>query len=98
MPSLAEASAIAYVEAAAAGLPSIGSSRGGSDYLIGDGGLIVDPHDDGGCWRRCGGCPTRATAEAMGAAAKRRSELFTWPQVGRRLLEALEGRPASPLS
>ena len=33
----------------------------------------------------------------MGAAAKRRSELFTWPQVARRLLHALEGTPAPPL-
>ena len=38
------------------------------------------------------------TAKAMGAAAKRRSDLFTWPQVGRRLLDALEGKPAPPLA
>ena len=98
MPSLAEASAIAYVEAAAAGLPSIGSSAGGSDYLIGDGGLIVDPHDDAGLLAAMRQLSDAPTAAAMGTAAKQRSELFTWPQVGRRLLEALEGRPASPLS
>ena len=46
LPSHSEASAIAYVEAAAAGLPSIGTVAGGSDYLIGDGGLVVDPGDD----------------------------------------------------
>ena len=31
------------------------------------------------------------TAERLGAAARRRSELFTWEAVGRRLLRALGG-------
>ena len=35
MPSLCEPSAIAYVEAAAGGVPSIGSAIGGSAELIG---------------------------------------------------------------
>ena len=97
MPSHAEASAIAYVEAAAAGLPVIGTSSGGSDYLIGDGGLIVDPGDDEailGAMRRLS---DPDTAARMGAAARRRSELFTWPAVARRLLRALEGLPAEPI-
>ena len=38
------------------------------------------------------------TAAGMGAAALRRSELFTWPAVARRLLRALEGAPAEPLA
>ena len=42
MPSHSEASAILYVEAAAAGLPSIGTIAGGSDHLIGDGRLVVN--------------------------------------------------------
>jgi glycosyltransferase involved in cell wall biosynthesis len=46
MPSRSEPSAIAYVEAAAAGVPSIGSAVGGSRELIGDGGCVVDPRDD----------------------------------------------------
>ena len=69
MPSHSEASAIAYVEAAAAGLPSIGTSAGGSDYLIGDGGLIVDPGDDDALSTRCAGSPIPTAAEQMGAAA-----------------------------
>ena len=94
MPSHSEASAIAYVEAAAAGLPSIGTSAGGSDYLIGDGGLIVDPGDDDallGAMRRLA---EPETAARMGAAAKRRSELFSWNAVAGRLLDALAGAPA----
>lgn len=98
MPSHSEASAIAYVEAAAAGLPSIGTSAGGSDYLIGDGGLIVDPGDDEELVTAMRRLSDPDTAAAMGAAALRRSELFTWPAVARRLLRALEGAPAEPLA
>jgi glycosyltransferase involved in cell wall biosynthesis len=98
MPSRSEASAIAYVEAAAAGLPSIGTSSGGSDYLIGDGGLIVDPTDDDALLDAMRRLSDPETAEQMGAAAKRRSELFTWPEVARRLMRALEGLSAEPVS
>jgi glycosyltransferase involved in cell wall biosynthesis len=97
MPSHSEASAIAYVEAAAAGLPSIGTSSGGSDYLIGEGGLVVDPADDEALFDAMRRLSDADTAAAMGAAAKQRSELFTWPAVARRLLRALEGEPAEPL-
>jgi glycogen synthase len=97
MPSHSEASAIAYVEAAAAGLPSIGTSQGGSDYLIGDGGLIVDPADDDALLDAMRRLSDPETAERMGAAARRRSALFTWPAVARRLLRALDGAPAEPL-
>jgi glycosyltransferase involved in cell wall biosynthesis len=97
MPSHAEASAIAYVEAAAAGLPSIGTSEGGSDFLIGDGGLIVDPKDDDALLAAMRRLSDPETAARMGEAAKRRSELFTWNAVGQRLLSALEGAPAEPL-
>jgi glycosyltransferase involved in cell wall biosynthesis len=98
MPSHSEASAIAYVEAAAAGLPSIGTTSGGSDYLIGDGGLIVDPADDAALLDAMRLLSDPDTAERMGAAAKRRSELFTWPEVARRLLRALDGAPAEPFA
>lgn len=94
MPSFSEASAIAYVEAAAAGLPSIGTTSGGSDYLIGDGGVVVDPHDDDALLAAMRGLSEPSQAARLGAAAKLRSELFTWEAVGRRLLRALDGAPA----
>jgi glycosyltransferase involved in cell wall biosynthesis len=94
MPSHAEAVGIAYVEAAAAGLPSIGTSRGGADYLIGDGGLIVDPGDDEALVEAMRRLSDPGTAARTGEAARRRSELFTWGAVARRLLRALEGAPA----
>jgi glycosyltransferase involved in cell wall biosynthesis len=97
MPSHSEASAIAYVEAAAAGLPSIGTSAGGSAYLIGAGGLIVDPGDDEALLNAMLRLADPGTAAATGAAAKQRSELFTWEAVAGRLLDALEGAPTEPV-
>lgn len=97
MPSFSEAAGIAYVEAAAAGLPSIGTSSGGAGYLIGDGGLTVAPGDDAALLAAMRTLADGATAERMGAAAKRRSERFTWAEVGRRLLRALDGEPPEPL-
>ncbi len=96
MPSHSEASAIAYVEAASAGLPSIGTSAGGSGYLIGNGGLIVDPGDDEALLAAMLRLADPETAEGMGAAAKERSRLFSWEAVASRLLSALEGE--SPVS
>lgn len=94
MPSHSEASAIAYVEAAAAGLPSIGTSQGGSDFLIGEGGLIVDPSDDDALLEAMLALCEPETAARMGAAAQQRSRLFTWSAVASRLVRALEGESA----
>ena len=88
--------AIAYVEAAANGLPCIGTSRGGSDFLIGDGGMIVDPGDDDAVFEAMRRLSDPETAQYVGRAAKTRSESFTWPAVARRLLRALDGVPADP--
>ena len=98
MPSLSEASAIAYVEAAAAGLPSIGTTAGGSDYLIGDGGVCVDPHDPAALLTAMLELADPETAERTGAAAKRRSAMFTWPEVARRLVAALDGTPTEAVA
>jgi glycosyltransferase involved in cell wall biosynthesis len=96
MPSHSEASAIAYVEAASAGLPGIGTSAGGSGYLIGDGGVIVDPGDDEALLAAMLRLADPETAEGMGGAAKERSRLFSWEAVAGRLLSALEAE--SPVS
>ncbi len=94
MPSWYDAAGIAYVEAAAAGLPSIGTRNGGPDYLIGDGGVVVDPDDDEALFREMRRLADPKTAARMGAAAKLRSEIFTWPAVAERLLRALDGIPS----
>jgi len=97
MPSHSEASAIAYVEAGVAGLPSIGTSAGGSGYLIGEGGLIVDPGDEDALLVAMQRLADPATAERMGAEARKRSQLFTWEAVASRLLRALAGETAEPV-
>jgi glycosyltransferase involved in cell wall biosynthesis len=90
LPSHYEASAISYVEAAAAGLPSIGTANGGSADLIGDAGRIVDPHDPDELYLAMRELADPAVAERLGALALRRSSLFTWRAVAKRLLRALE--------
>ena len=97
MPSHYDAAGIAYVEAAAAGLPSIGTRNGGPGFLIGDGGIVVDPRDDEALLTAMRRLADPDTAARMGAAAKERSELFTWSAVARRLVRALEGAPGQPL-
>lgn len=99
MPSHSEASAIAYVEAATAGLPSIGTSAGGSGYLIGEGGLVVDPADDGALLEAMRRLADPETAATTGAVAKERSKLFSWEAVAARILATLEGtRSETPVA
>jgi glycosyltransferase involved in cell wall biosynthesis len=89
MPSYSEASAISYVEAVAAGVPSIGTTSGGSGYLIGREGLMVDPRDDDSLLAAMRRLSDPVTAARLGAAAKRRAVDFTWTAVAQRLLRAL---------
>jgi glycosyltransferase involved in cell wall biosynthesis len=97
MPSCYDAAGIACVEAAAAGVPIIGTQNGGSDYLIGAGGVVVDPSDDDALLAEMRRLSEPEAAARLGAAAKARSELFTWRAVAGRLLRALEGAPAKAL-
>ena len=90
MPSLCEPSAISYLEAGAAGVPSIGSTVGGSRELIGDGGCVVDPYDDEALFQAMLELADGETARAAGQRALARSDWFTWPKVAERILVALE--------
>jgi glycosyltransferase involved in cell wall biosynthesis len=89
LPSLHEPSALAYLEAATVGVPSIGTSSGGAATIIGDGGVLVDPHSEDEILRamRQIGCGTEA--QAAGARAARHAESLTWRLVAQRLLKAL---------
>jgi len=90
MPSLIEPFGIAYVEAASAGVPSIGSSVGGPRDVIGDdGGIVVDPDDEAGLVEAMLRLADPDTARRMGQAARERSGLYTWRKVAERLLRAL---------
>ncbi len=93
MPSWSEPAGIAYLEAGAAGVPSIGSTVGGSAELIGDGGCVVDPADEQGLFDAMLGFSSGETARKAGERALARADRFTWPEVAGRILAALEAAP-----
>lgn len=96
MPSCQEASGIAYAEAAAAGVPSIGTSVGGASFIIGDGGRTVDPENEEALVAAMLELARPEVARRLGANALARSPLFTWRAVAERLLRAL-GLPGLPV-
>jgi glycosyltransferase involved in cell wall biosynthesis len=90
VPSLVEPFGIVHVEAASAGVPSIGSSVGGPYDVLGDGGgIVVEPGDEDALLRAMLCLADPGTARAMGEAARERSRLYTWTLVAERLLRAL---------
>jgi glycosyltransferase involved in cell wall biosynthesis len=89
MPSRHEPSAISYVEAASAGVGSIGTTSGGSSTLIGDGGVLVDPHDPSALLGAMRAFADPQTAERFGTIARERSDQFSWESVTRRLVGVL---------
>ena len=90
MPSECEPFGIAYAEAGAAGVPSIATAVGGAATITGsDGGILVDPADDGALLDAMRRLADGETARAMGEAARERAKLFTWEAVAGRMLRAL---------
>jgi glycosyltransferase involved in cell wall biosynthesis len=90
MPSEVEPFGLAYIEAAAAGAPSIATSVGGAATIVADGtGLLVPPGDGPALLAAMRTLADSDVARRMGAAARERSRLFTWDRVGERLLAAL---------
>jgi glycosyltransferase involved in cell wall biosynthesis len=103
MPSQVEPFGIVHIEAAAAGIPSIGTAVGGPRDMIGtDGGVVVEPGDEDALLEAMRRLSDPQTARRMGQAASERARLFTWPQVAERLLRTLglqapDGRPLAEL-
>ena len=89
LPSRHEPAGIAYVEAATAGLPSIGTTNGGAATCIGDAGRLVDPDAPEQLLAAMGELARPDVAERLGALARTRSGLFTWDKVAQRLVRAL---------
>jgi glycosyltransferase involved in cell wall biosynthesis len=96
LPSLHEPSAISHVEAAAAGIGSIGSKSGGSATLIGDGGVTVDPHDLTGLTAAMLDFADPVRARTFGTRAHAHSQDLRWPLIAQRLRRALMGGDAPP--
>jgi glycosyltransferase involved in cell wall biosynthesis len=90
MPSLHEPAGQVFAEAAASGIPSIGSTNGGSATVIGDGGVVVDPHDRAALTTAMLQLCDPETAQRVGERATRHAQRFTWRKVAERLLRALD--------
>lgn len=90
MPSLYEPAGVVFTEAAAAGLPSIGGSNGGSADFIGDGGVVVEPTDTDAVHAAMLRFADPVVAAGTGARAAARSPLFTWSALAARLVRGLE--------
>jgi glycosyltransferase involved in cell wall biosynthesis len=89
MPSRFEPSAIVYAEALAAGIPSLGTSVGGSADIIGDAGIVVDPGDPAAIREAMSRLANPTTAAELGRRARDRAPQFTWAAVAGRLLETI---------
>jgi glycosyltransferase involved in cell wall biosynthesis len=89
MPSRFEPAGIVYVEAGAAGIPSIAGMAGGAADMVGPGGLVVDPEDDHGLVQAMERLCDPVVAAALGARAAEHASRFTWRAVAERLVRAL---------
>jgi glycosyltransferase involved in cell wall biosynthesis len=89
LPSLVEAFGLVYVEAGTAGLPSIGTTVGGTSDSVGDGGVCVDPLDDVAIYEAMARMAIPSEAQRLGQRARARSGRFTWRQTAERIVRAL---------
>ncbi len=91
LPSVMEPFGIAYLEAGAAGLPSIGTSVGGAASAVGDGGVLVDPGDDEALLTALRRLSDPGLAQELGARARAHSDRYTWSAVAGRIMSACVG-------
>lgn len=89
MPSTYEPLGIAYIDAATAGMPAIGTTSGGAADAVGDGGRVVDPFDQEALVAAMLELSDPATAQALGDRARAHSDLYTWRAVAERIVRAL---------
>jgi len=90
MPSVHEPAGTVYVEAAAAGIPSIGTRNGGAATCIGDGGLVVDPGRPSQLCEAMLELCDPAVACRLGAIGREHAKQLTWRKVAERLVRALD--------
>lgn len=96
IPTSFEPAGIAHLEAAAAGLPSIGSAAGGAPDIIGPSGVVVTPGDPEALHRALEQMCDLDAARRMGEAGRPRARLFTWDATARRILQAAGASPRDP--
>jgi glycosyltransferase involved in cell wall biosynthesis len=89
MPSRIEPFGIAYLDAARAGIASIGTTVGGAADAIGDAGTLVEPGEKTALVAAMSEFADPEVAHRCGDRARERAEGFTWAAVGGRVLEVV---------
>jgi glycosyltransferase involved in cell wall biosynthesis len=89
MPSRFEPFAIVHAEAGLAGVPSIGTTVGGVDAVIGPAGVTVPPGDHHALVAAMLDLADPGSARRLGSTAREHALQFTWENVARRLFERL---------
>jgi glycosyltransferase involved in cell wall biosynthesis len=89
MPSRFEPFGIVHAEAGLAGIPSIGTTVGGVDAVIGPAGVTVPPGDHRALVRAMRELADPERARRLGGLARDHALRFTWDHVARRIAERL---------
>jgi glycosyltransferase involved in cell wall biosynthesis len=90
MPSAYEPFGIAYADAGARGVPSIGTTVGGAADAIGEGGVLIEPEDSEALLAAMVELSDPGTAERLGSRASENAAGLTWGKVTERLIRALQ--------
>lgn len=98
LPSTIEPYGIVYAEAAAAGLPSIGTTVGGAGEAIGPAGLTVEPDDRAGLMAAMVRMADPDVARRYGASGPGHAASLTWQRVAARIIGALGIAPQNSRS
>jgi glycosyltransferase involved in cell wall biosynthesis len=89
MPSTFEPFGIAYLDAAASCVPSIGTTVGGAADAVGESGRLVSPDDPPALVEAMMELADAETARNLGERGLSRSARFTWQAVAERVLSVL---------
>lgn len=89
MPSTHEPFGIAYLDAGASGLPSIGTTVGGASEAVGRGGIVVDPAKPDALTTAMLMLADPETAQQLGERALEHAAGLSWRATAERLLRAL---------
>ncbi len=90
VPSLHEGFGLVALEAMQAGTPVVASNVGALPEVVGDAGILLDPHD-AAAWRKTivELLADDARRAELGKRGKERSKLFSWEKTATRIMTAL---------